>query len=97
VRGLGVDDDEALLVGERLVRTPIVVLLGIAAAIVNAHQQRRLRDQVGWLVNEHLRSALVRTVVGNFLETLGAGRAHESEDGTDDRLHLARPQSTIKG
>lgn len=81
VRRLGIDDDEALRVGESLVRAVVVVSLGSAGAVVNSDDNGRVRGNFVGDVDVHLDAAGVGAEVGDLLQRSSAGGAGQAEEG----------------
>jgi hypothetical protein len=88
VRGFGVYDDEALLVGELCVRRPGIVPLRGAGAVVDGDDDGRRVGELGGHVDVHLCVGRVGPEVGDLLQGFlsapkGLGRRCELvEDGT---------------
>lgn len=81
VRRLGVDDDEAVLVGELGVRRAGVVSLGSTGAVVDSNDDGRLRSKLVGHVDVHLRLSL-DVSIGIFTSGLATGMTNVGRVGT---------------
>jgi len=88
VGGVGVDDDEAVLVGERGVAGTGVVGLGGAAAVVHRDDDVGVALEGVGHVDVHLGAGGVGAEVGDLRQRGSQDAAGEGEEGDEREMHL---------